>query len=125
MKKYFIIYFLTAIASGYQLYWLRMWGVWGRGSSPLETVAFCGSVGLLISAFIALKSLRGASIIALISTLLLWTFYAPATFQTIASSLAGTTVFSFINILPPILILVATIIAGCCIRNRLRQVEPS
>ncbi len=74
----FVLYFVTAIFTGYHLYVLMSLVVYGVSVNPLELLAFVGSFGLLIAAYVSLFWPRAAARIALIACLALWCFYAPA-----------------------------------------------
>jgi hypothetical protein len=106
-----ITYFLTALATGYQLFWLRMWGVWGRVASPWENVACIGVLGLIIAAFeTRWRSQRFAAWFALGSLAFLWVFYAPATFYTLRTAFAGDGLESLV-LVPTGLMILATLLA--------------
>ena len=74
----FVLYFVTALFTGYHLYVLMSLVVYGVPVNPLELVGFLGSFALLIAAYISLFRARAAARIALIACLALWCFYAPA-----------------------------------------------
>lgn len=74
----FVLYFVTAIFTGYHLYVLMSLVVYGVPVNPLELLAFLGSLVLLIAAYVSLFRPRAAARIALIACLALWCFYAPA-----------------------------------------------
>lgn len=74
----FVLYFVTAIFTGYHLYVLMSLVVYGVSVNPLELLAFIGSFALLIAAYVSLFWPRAAARIALIACLALWCFYAPA-----------------------------------------------
>ena len=113
-----ITYLLTALATGYQLFWLRMWGVWGRVPSPLENVACIGVLGLLIAAFeTRWRSQRFAACFALGSLAFLWIFYAPATFHTLRADFAGESLDSLV-LVPPGLMVLATLLATATVIRR-------
>jgi hypothetical protein len=113
-----VTYLLTALATGYQLFWLRMWGVWGRVPSPLENLACIGALGLFIAAFeTRWRSQRFAAWFALGSLALLWTFYVPATYQTLRADSGRE--FLLLVLVPPALLMFATLIAtATVIRSR-------
>ncbi len=74
----FILYFVTAMLTGYHLYALMSLVVYGVPVNPLELVGFLGSAGLLIAAYVSLFRPRAGGRVALIACLALWCFYAPA-----------------------------------------------
>ncbi len=74
----FVLYFVTAMFTGYHLYLLMSLVVYGVPVNPLELLGFAGSFALLIAAYVSLFRPRAAARIALIACLALWCFYAPA-----------------------------------------------
>jgi len=73
-----LLYALTAIATGVQLWYLLSWAIWGAPTSPLQYVALFGSVVLLVAAVFARWKPRIAAIVACTGAFLLWFFYGPA-----------------------------------------------
>ena len=113
-----VTYLLTALATGYQLLWLRMWGVWGRVVSPWENVACIGVLGLIIAAFeTRWRSQRFAAWFALGSLAFLWVFYAPATFHTVRATFAWDS-FELLVFVPPFLMMLATLLAVATLIKR-------
>jgi hypothetical protein len=113
-----ITYLLTALATGYQLFWLRMWGVWGRVASPWENVACVGVLGLIIAACEARwRSQRFGAWFALGSLAFLWVFYAPATFHTLRVAFAGRG-FEPLVLVPSELMILATILAARAVMQK-------
>jgi hypothetical protein len=113
-----LTYLLTALATGYQLFWLRMWGVWGRVASPLENIACIGVLGLFIAAFeTRCLSRRFAAWFALGSVAFLWVFYAPATFQTLRSAATGGGLSPLV-LVPSGLLILATLLATATVIQR-------
>jgi hypothetical protein len=74
----FLLYFITAVITGYHVYSLMSLAAYGAPVSPLEFVALLGSLCLLICAYISLFRPVIAAKIALIAALFIWSFYAPA-----------------------------------------------
>ena len=74
----FVLYFVTAIFTGYHLYALMSLVVYGVPVNALELIGFLGSAALLIAAYVSLFRPRAAARVALIACLALWCFYAPA-----------------------------------------------
>jgi hypothetical protein len=70
-----ILYFLTGLATGIQLWYSESQFIWGAPINPLHYVAFAGSVGLLIAAFTARR--EQFPLAAIIGVILLWSFYFP------------------------------------------------
>jgi hypothetical protein len=81
----FLLFIVTALATGWQLSQQILMGVWGKPLNPLELVGFTGSLILLASAYVALFSMRRALWGAVVATALLWTFYLPALATTVSA----------------------------------------
>ena len=73
-----ILYLVTAVATGAQVYWLLMWAIWGAPTSPTQYLSLCGSLVLLIAASLAKWKPRMAAVTALCAIAAIWCFYAPA-----------------------------------------------
>jgi hypothetical protein len=73
----FVLYFIAALIIGFHLYELLSLVAYSIPINPLELVAFFGSFGLLIAAYISLFRPRTAAKVALIAALAIWSFYAP------------------------------------------------
>jgi hypothetical protein len=71
-----VIYGVTAIVTGVQLWWLMSWAIWGAPTNPLEYIGLIGSVVLLVATFLGLRRHRTVQFIALCGLLLLWPVYA-------------------------------------------------
>lgn len=74
----FILYFVTAVVTGFHLYTLLSFTLYGAPFNLLELVALLGSFCLLIAAYVSLFSPRTAGQLALIACLAMWSFYGPA-----------------------------------------------
>jgi hypothetical protein len=74
----FFLYLITGVITGFHLYTLLSFAVYGVPVNPLELVAFLGSFGLVIAAYLSLFRPHAAARLALIACLLMWSFYAPA-----------------------------------------------
>ncbi len=74
----FVIYFVTALLTGFHVYSLLELTVNGGTVSPLQLIALLGSFCLLIAAYISLFRPRAAARVALIAALAIWCFYGPA-----------------------------------------------
>jgi hypothetical protein len=103
----FLLYLATAICTGWQLSQQILMGVWGKPSNPLEYLAFVGSLILLVSAYVALFSLRRARRIAIGASALLWIFYVPACINTIVGTSSGGFTMEIL-VFVPIVLLVST-----------------
>lgn len=73
----FFLYLATAAVTGYHVYTLLLFAVYGAPFNPLELVSLLGSLGLMIAACISLFRPRAAARLALIACLAIWCFYGP------------------------------------------------
>lgn len=73
-----MLYALTAIATGVQLWTLLWMSVLGVPIGPLHYVAFFGSIVLFSSCFVAMWKREAGIIAAFFGVVLLWLFYGPA-----------------------------------------------
>jgi hypothetical protein len=83
----FILYFVTAVLTGFHLYTLLSFTLYGAPFNLLELVALLGSFCLLIAAYVSLFRPRTAGQLALIACLAMWCFYGPAIGQIVRTSL--------------------------------------
>jgi hypothetical protein len=74
----FILYFVTAVLTGFHLYTLLSFTLYGAPFNLLELVAMLGSFCLLIAAYVSLFKPYAAGRLALIACLAMWCFYGPA-----------------------------------------------
>lgn len=74
----FVLYFVTAVVTGFHVYALLSLVVYGIPANPLELVSLLGSFCLLLAAYVSLFRPRAAGRFALIACLAMWCFYAPA-----------------------------------------------
>jgi hypothetical protein len=77
----FWLYFLTGLATGGLVLYTLSWGIWGAPTSPLEFVSLLGSVFLIVAAVVSQTNRKRAGRIALCAMVMIWSFYAPAIFQ--------------------------------------------
>lgn len=73
----FVLYFIAALITAFHLYGLLSLVTYGLPINPLAVIALCGSLVLLLAAYISLFRPGAAAKIALIAALALWSFYAP------------------------------------------------
>jgi hypothetical protein len=73
-----VLYVLTAVATGYQMFVLAMQTVNGAPRNPLHYIAFFGSFVLSVAGTFAYYRQRLAAIIVLFGCGACWAFYAPA-----------------------------------------------
>ena len=83
----FILYFVTAVLTGFHLYTLLSFTLYGAPFNILELVALLGSFCLLIAAYVSLFKPRVAGQLALIACLAMWCFYAPAIVKVVRTRL--------------------------------------
>jgi hypothetical protein len=105
----FLIFLITGLATGYQLFQQIMWGVWGKPPNPFEFIGLLGSLILVIAGYGALFSLRIFRWLALIALIPLWIYYVPALLNTITDTFSGRYVFEIIVFAPPIFLCFASI----------------
>ena len=74
----FILYLVTAVLTGFHLYSLLSFALYGAPFSLLELVSLLGSFCLLIAAYGSLFRPHAAGRLALIACLAMWCFYGPA-----------------------------------------------
>ena len=102
------LYAVTAVVVGWQTFRLMMWGVWGKPSNVWEFVALFGAFVLLYGAAAAYdKALRGEKIAASFGCVLVWCFYGPAIWNTLADEHAR---LDLVVLAGPVLLLVSSIV---------------
>ena len=74
----FCLYFGAGVITGFHVYTLLAMTTYGVPFSPLELVALLGALGLLIAASISLFKPRAGARVALVASLMIWSFYGPA-----------------------------------------------
>jgi len=87
----FVLYFVTAVVTGYHVYTLLSLAVYGAPFNPLELVSIFGSFCLLIAAYLSLFRPYAAARLALIAALAIWCFYGPAIAKIVRTRLAPQT----------------------------------
>jgi hypothetical protein len=106
-----VLYSVTAAATGWQVFRIMMWGVWGKPFDLLELVAIPGAFVLLYGAAAAFDGApRSEAIAAALGCGLLWVFYAPALWNTFAELFDLGSDFDLVPVIPPILLVVSTIV---------------
>ena len=106
-----IVALLASLTTGYQLYRLVMWGVWGRVGSPLEGIGLLGTLIVFVGAIVAWR-LQGIGAVTIVAgCLMLWLFYAPALATTLAHWRAIPIMELVIVLLPPALLIATTLFA--------------
>jgi hypothetical protein len=84
----FILYFVTAVVTGFHLYSLLSFALYGSPFNLLELVALLGSFGVLIAAYVSLFRPQAGARLALIACLAMWCFYAPALAKLVRAKMA-------------------------------------
>jgi hypothetical protein len=108
-----VIYGVTAIATGIQLWWLMSWAIWGARIKPVEYMALLGPVILFVAAMLGLRRNRSLRLIALAGLLLLWPFYASLMYETwLNPGVTFTFRAAIVGSLPASMLLVATLFVG-------------
>jgi hypothetical protein len=74
----FWLYFVAGVVTGFHVCTLLAMTVYGVPFNPLELVSLLGSLGLVIAASISLFKPYAAARVALVASLLIWSFYGPA-----------------------------------------------
>jgi hypothetical protein len=90
----FILYFVTAVVTGFHLWSLLSFAVYGAPFNLLELLSLVGSFCLLIAAYISLFRPHAGARVALIACLVMWGFYAPAIAKLVRTKLAKPAVLS-------------------------------
>jgi hypothetical protein len=78
------LFLLAGMATGWQTLQLIMWGVWGKPAVPLERVALFGALVLLCGGLVTIGNRCWGIAAAALGCVLLWVFYGPATWNTLA-----------------------------------------
>lgn len=94
----FLIYSVTAVLTGFHVYVLLSYAVYGAPVNLLELVCLLGSFCMLVAAYISLFRPRAAARLALIAALTMWSFYGPAIARMVQTK---QTTSSAIEKLPP------------------------
>src|SRR5579863_10783135 len=90
----FCLYFIVALLTGFHVYSLLALTLYGVPFNPLELVSLLGSLGLLIAAGISLFKPTAAAKVALIASLLVWSFYGPTITRVVRNKLNHPAVIS-------------------------------
>ena len=90
----FILYLVTAVVTGFHLYSLLSFALYGAPFNLLELLSLLGSFCLLIAAYVSLFRPHAGGRLALIACLVMWCFYAPALAKLVRTKLASPAVVS-------------------------------
>ncbi len=83
----FLLYFSVGAVTGYHVYTLLLFAVYGAPFNPLELVSLLGSLCLFVAAYLSLFRPYAAGRLALIACLAIWCFYGPAIARTVRTRL--------------------------------------
>ena len=108
----FLVYFITGLATGWQVFQLMMWAIWGRPVQLLDYVGLIGALILVLASFFV-RWKKVSTVIASIACVVLWVFYVPSLSGTIGAFASGTAVFwdwkdAVQTIAPPVLLIATT-----------------
>ena len=87
----FILYLVTAVVTGFHLWSLLSFALYGAPFNLLELVSLLGSLCLLIAAYVSLFRPHVGARLALIACLVMWCFYAPAIAKLVRTKLSSST----------------------------------
>jgi len=119
----FIIYFVTAVVTGFHLYTLLSLAVYGVLINPLELIALLGSLCLLIAGYVSLFRPRGAARLALLALLVIWCFYGPAIARTVRNSVLNQMILPYLA--TACLVLATMYSVAVCFGQRPESREPT
>jgi len=99
-----ILLIVCGLGMGWLAYQNLMWAVWGKQNSWYEFVGFWGCPIMLVSGFIALKSIRAGSYLGLLGYVLMLFYLVPALVNTFRGIAAANIVFQPIGVVVLMLI---------------------
>ena len=94
-----ILLIVCGLGIGWLAYQNIMWAVWGKQNSWYEYVGFWGCPIMLVSGFIALKSVRAGSYLGLLGHLLMLFYLVPALVNTFRGMAAANLVLEPIRVI--------------------------
>ena len=95
----FLIYFSAGAVTGYHIYTLLLFAVYGSPFNPLELVSLLGSLCLFVAAYLSLFRPYAAGRLALVACLAIWCFYGPAIARMVRTRLGKPIAVSSPNVL--------------------------
>jgi hypothetical protein len=107
----FAVYWLAALSTAVSVLTLVTFAVWGRATSPMELISLVASAGIALGAFLSLSMRRTAGILALVSSLAAWLYFAPALNAAVHNIRKGGS-YPVQSFIPAILLACATLLAG-------------
>ena len=119
-----LLYAVTAVATGAQVYWLMAWGIWGAPTSPLQYVSILGSLTLLVAGTRAKWRPRTRAFTAVCAIIAIWCFYGPAVIHTLRQLPSNMGVPEATFAFAPVALLVASTTYAVVIFMRLPRVRP-
>lgn len=117
----FFVYLITGVATGWQVFQLMMWAIWGRPVQVLDYIGFAGAfILVLASCFVLWKKVSTS--VAAIACVTLWIFYVPFLTGIIRAFASGTAVFwdwkdAVQTIAAPVFLVATTFHIGNELRN--------
>ncbi len=78
-----LLYLLTGVATGIQVWYLLIWAMWGRPTTIFRYVALMGAVILLLASALVIWAPRSSKIVAIFGIAMLWSLYGPALYITL------------------------------------------
>jgi hypothetical protein len=111
-----IVYLVTGLLTGWQVYRQIMWAIWGAPTSPWQGVAVAGAFVLLFAVPTLFARSFAGVVVGGIGCAQLWSFYLPAYWNTIRLLYTQNTQtefrreFSALAFLPLALLVAATIL---------------
>jgi hypothetical protein len=96
---------------GWLAYENIMWAIWGKQNSWYEYIGFWGCPIMLVSGFIALKSVRAGSYLGLLGYLLMLFFLVPALVNTFRGMAVGNLVLEPTRVIVLVLIVALPLLA--------------
>jgi hypothetical protein len=94
----FLLYFSAGAVTGYHVYTLLLFAVYGAPFNPLEPVSLLGSLCLFVAAYLSLFRPYAAGRLALIACLAIWCFYGPAIARMVRTRLGKPIAVSNLNL---------------------------
>jgi hypothetical protein len=110
------LFLITALATGWQVFQLLMWGVWGKPSNPMECVSLLGSLALFFGSVVTFGGRPFGGILAGCGCLLLWVFYGPAVWHTVSAAMQQPGTLRPVAFLPPGLLLLSSLLCPIVVR---------
>jgi hypothetical protein len=105
-----VLYLLTGLIAGLQVFTSLMQAVWGAPTHPVQYIALVGALSLVVASVVALFRGRAGGLVAFGASFFCWAFYLPAMWATLARS--GFTLAALPFVLVPLALLSGTTVHG-------------